>query len=164
MGLAKAKLGLVGGKIALVKAKKAAPLVVAGGLGAAGLGAAGLGCGANCSSAPSFSKPGCWSHLGGGSAGGLSRGGDGALESDVELRSARPGELEESPRSSIAVRSGTVSAFGSFAALTFYFTCAALADEPGSLATITALCPLHPEYCTPYPPRLRKMPGMSHPD
>ena len=40
VGLAKAGLGLVGGKVALVKAKKAAPLVVAGGLGAAGLGAA----------------------------------------------------------------------------------------------------------------------------
>merc|ERR1712083_281151 len=45
VGLAKAGLGLVGGKVALVKAKKAAPLVVAGGLGAAGLGAAGLGLG-----------------------------------------------------------------------------------------------------------------------
>ena len=43
MGLAKAGLGLVAGKVALVKAKKAAPFVVAGGLGAAGLGAAGLG-------------------------------------------------------------------------------------------------------------------------
>ena len=35
MGLAKAGLGLVGGKLAL---KKAAPFAVAGGLGAAGLG------------------------------------------------------------------------------------------------------------------------------
>lgn len=40
MGLAKAGLGLVGGKLAL---KKAAPFAVAGGLGAAGLAAAGLG-------------------------------------------------------------------------------------------------------------------------
>ena len=27
----------------------------------------------------------------------------------------------------------------------------------------TALCPLHPEYCTPYPLRLRQILGMRHP-
>ena len=36
--------------------------------------------------------------------------------------------------------------------------------RPQEFTVSTALCPLHPEYCTPYLPRLRQMLGMRHPD